>query len=37
MVGIKNNQIISIPIEEAFLQMHEIDSSLYQLANILSI
>lgn len=37
MVGIKNNQIVSIPIEEALLQTHEVDLSLYQLANILSI
>ncbi len=37
MVGIKNNQIISIPIDEALTQKHDVDFSLYQLANILSI
>ncbi|MGD9677575.1 MAG: 6-phosphofructokinase [Vulcanibacillus sp.] len=37
MVGIKNNQIVSVSIEEALSQKHDIDLSLYQLANILSI
>jgi len=37
MVGIKNNQIISIKIEDALVQKHQADLSLYQLASILAI
>ena len=37
MVGIKNNQIISIDIDEALMQKHSVDLSLYQLASILAI
>ncbi|MFV9511196.1 6-phosphofructokinase [Tepidibacillus sp. LV47] len=37
MVGIKNNQIISVSIEEALMQKHTVDLSLYQLASILAI
>lgn len=37
MVGIKNNKIISLEIEEALLQKHEVDLTLYQLASILAI
>ena len=37
MVGIKNNQIISIDIDDALMQKHSVDLSLYQLASILAI
>jgi len=37
MVGIKNNQIISMDIGEALSQKHSIDLSLHQLASILAI
>lgn len=37
MVGIKNNQIISIDINEALSQKHQVDLSLHQLASILAI
>ncbi|TCS83582.1 6-phosphofructokinase [Tepidibacillus fermentans] len=37
MVGIKNNQIISLGIDEALMQKHTVDLSLYQLASILAI
>lgn len=37
MVGIKNNQIISLDIGEALSQRHQLDLSLHQLASILAI
>lgn len=37
MVGMKNNQIISLDIEEALSQKHQLDLHLYQLASILAI
>ncbi|OEG00078.1 6-phosphofructokinase [Vulcanibacillus modesticaldus] len=37
MVGIKNNQIISLSIDDALMQKHRVDLSLYQLASILAI
>ncbi len=37
MVGIKNNQIISLDINEALSQKHHVDLSLHQLASILAI
>ncbi len=37
MVGIKNNQIISLNIDEALMLKHTLDLSLYQLASILAI
>ena len=37
MVGIKNNQIISLDIDQALMQKHSLDLSLYNLASILAI
>ncbi|UFJ41523.1 6-phosphofructokinase [Brevibacillus humidisoli] len=37
MVGIQNNQIVDIDIDEALAQKHQLDLSIYQLARTLSI
>lgn len=37
MVGIRYNQIISLDIDEALMQKHQVDLALYQLASILAI